>query len=259
MSAPLRNGRRLPSGDYMESLADILKRVVARTQPLEAVEEPPAPNCPICQDLRYVGRDCRRDSPSFGKAFPCRCTWEQKGLATFQGFNPYNSSLQEAKQAALEWASETGPGLLVLAGNNGVGKTHLAQASLLVLVQQDQDVLFQTEASIFTRLHAAMRPDSPFGVDDVLHDLMVTRWLILDDVGATVLGQWDRSQLDAVIDARWQGAKRGQRTLVTTNLTGQELSQRVASRLRDVTLGRIILMQGRDYRQEPIEEDRHGS
>ena len=156
--------------------------------------------------------------------------------------------MEDARQQVVNWADGMVPQLLTLTGNTGVGKTHLAQAAHLVLMRRGEDVVFQTEASLLTRLHSAMRPDAPFSVEVVLNEVMSTPWLILDDLGVTAQGEWDRSTMDTLINVRWQGAQRRLHTLITTNLTGADLPERMASRLRDTQWAKAVVIQAVDYR-----------
>jgi DNA replication protein DnaC len=93
-----------------------------------------------------------------------------------------------------------------------------------------------------------MRPDAPFSPEEVLQEVMTAPWLILDDLGAAPLGEWDRGQMDGIIDARWAGAKGKLRTLITTNLVGDQMPKRMTSRLKDAKYGKILVIRAADFR-----------
>ena len=232
----------------MESLGDILRRIKDHGRTSAAIEDSPPAKCSICRDTGFIGRECAVGHPHFGKVYPCRCTWEHQGRPTFDSFRAANPAMADARQQVINWADGMAPYLLTLAGQTGVGKTHLAEAAHLVLMRRGETVLFQTEASVLTRIHSAMRPDAPFSVESVLSEVMTTPWLILDDLGVTAQGEWDRSQMDTLINVRWQGAQRRLHTLITTNLTGTDLPERMASRLRDTQWAKAVVIQAVDYR-----------
>ena len=160
---------------------------------------------------------------------------------------PKFPKVQEARRALEEWMRFTGPAILTLAGDPGVGKSHLAQAAANRLLTTGADVFYREEMQLIADLQEAVRSNK---LEAALGQVMRAKWLILDDLGQAALKDWGASQMDRIINARWLDAGEV-RTLLTTNLASYDLPPRVASRLSDVRLARQVVMQATDYRRQP--------
>jgi DNA replication protein len=106
-----------------------------------------APTCSWCHDIGYVRVDVPFGHPLFGKAILCQCHVEQlkrkqqqhliesSGLlafanfrqATFETYDPFVPGVREAYLQAFKFA-QAPTGWLLLTGEYGCGKTHLAIA-----------------------------------------------------------------------------------------------------------------------------------
>lgn len=155
--------------------------------------------------------------------------------------------LQEARRALEEWMGFKGPAILTLAGDPGVGKSHLAQAAANQLLATGADVFYREEMQLIADLQEAVRSNK---LEAALGQVMRVKWLILDDLGQAALKDWGASQMDRIINARWLDAGEV-RTLITTNLAAKDLPPRVASRLSDVRVARQVVMQATDFRRNP--------
>jgi DNA replication protein DnaC len=69
--------------------------------------------------------------------------------------------------------------------------------------------------------------------------------LLLDDLGVEKRSAWSDEKLYQVINYRYN---EGLPTVVASNVTLDELEPRIASRLRDVSLSRLVLLAGADQR-----------
>jgi DNA replication protein DnaC len=174
--------------------------------------------------------------------------------------------------------------MLTLAGETGVGETHLALAIAWAWVER-----FEREPwSLLTdrelrELLERGRPDErtrrwygsqyrrppwpeDHGVrfarvgdlldmlqkgyeDGLYHGLMeecqTCRLLVLDDLGHQRETPWRVEVVDRILDARYVGRRW---TVVTTNLPGDQLPPRIASRLRDRSTGFVAAIEAEDYR-----------
>ena len=142
-----------------------LKRAVEDTlttssnelQPLESARKPHVPgpglpDCPYCRGLGYIAQDVASDDPNFGRLLPCSCRMEEISEAqnrsrrqlsslgplatkTFDKFLPQGHATDERQRDSLQRAyaqtrkfAEDPQGWILLHGNYGCGKTHLAAA-----------------------------------------------------------------------------------------------------------------------------------
>lgn len=159
-----------------------------------------------------------------------------------------NSTLADAYGGTGAWARGMSPYLLTLSGPSGVGKTHLALAAAQVVLHRDQPIIYRTEKALLDELHQAMRKGE-YGPAEVMRQFTEIPWLVLDDLGAGAVSEWDKAHMDQLVNLRWQGTAAQLRTLVTTNLVGENMTPRMASRLGDIHVGKAILIKALDYRR----------
>lgn len=125
---------------------------------------------------------------------------------------------------------------LLLAGGCGSGKTHLAAATVHALIARGYHAVFVTVGRYLDSLKNA------FGDADKTRTLQdeVRRCdlLALDDLGTEHISDWARSELFSLLNDRYEQMLP---TLLTTNLTMEELTarlgQRSVSRIAEMTDG----------------------
>jgi len=219
--------------EFPEDVPAVVRLLVA---PLTDFHDPHA-----YQREQAIKESMRRDGWGYGWDLP-------HGVPPGPGFDAFsdrdNPSLAEAKAATLEWLAGMGPGILVLAGGPGRGKTHLAVAAGGALLERGQSVLYRTEPALMGELRTAAREGA---LEDRLEAISVVPWLIIDDLGLEPASDWGRAIQDRLIDARWRYASWA-RTLMTANLKAGQMPARVASRLRDRQRVRAVQIAAEDYR-----------
>jgi DNA replication protein DnaC len=185
----------------------------------------------------------------------------------FELYSVHHPSQQEALTRSIDFVDgfpdvERG---LVLVGDCGVGKTHLAVAILKSLVvERGVNGRFVDEAELLRRLQYSYGPDSPDTEREVMMPLMEADLLIWDDLGTGRPTDWVRETTRMVINYRYTNRKH---TILTTNWhlsTGskkgerlsrggeQSLEERIGTRLysRIMEMCEVVQISGPDARSE---------
>jgi len=151
---------------------------------------------------------------------------------------------------------------LVLTGNAGSGKTHLAVAifrewikNQTIKTKYDRDdftllknAKFITVPDLLLKIRQSFSEGSDKSEEDIVETYSSYSFLLLDDLGAEKTTEWSITTLYTIIDRRYRELKT---TIVTTNLTidqiGSQISDRIASRLSS---GKVIKINAPDYRKK---------
>ncbi len=171
----------------------------------------------------------------------------------FENFNPdgrcvkedQRASLHEAFEAAVHFAASP-QGWLVLQGGYGCGKTHLAAAIANAQLAQQRRAMFVPVPDLLDHLRSTYAPDSRVTYDQLFEAVRTTPLLILDDLGTQSATAWAEEKLYQLFNYRYNARLA---TVVTTNLHLDDLDPRVASRLSDQALSRVIEIGAPDYRR----------
>jgi DNA replication protein DnaC len=248
------------------SLAQALNRVVV---PIGRQSQPNAPDpasakpCRICQGFGYVRREVPYGHPDFGRAIECDCELIQhRRVAACDAVTSFGSALESctfrswkprkgaeaAFLAAVDFALHPS-GWLVLMGNPGNGKTHLAAAIRNELRANDAPVAFVNWPEFLDYLRQAFDPNKARGDNYAARFDTVAKAsvLILDDVGAARLTEWVEEQLYRLLDMR---TVNNMPTVITTNCNPEELGhERIVSRLLNRRIANIVVNAAQDFRR----------
>lgn len=128
------------------------------------------------------------------------------------------------------WSRHTKVGsFLVLAGDPGTGKSHLAIAAAQQVMQRGTALYIRT-ADIIRRVRATWRRDAPQTEEDVFNALEAMDLLIIDEVGVQAGTEDEQRILFDVIDRRYAGLKP---TILLTNLGGAAFKEFMGPRIMD--------------------------
>lgn len=139
---------------------------------------------------------------------------------------------------------------LLLYGNYGSGKTHLAAAVSNALIHKGTPVLFGT---FITHLENIRQEFDNAGQRAYLSKMKVTPVLVIDDLGKEKKSEWTRQVLFDVINYRYEHLLP---TIITTNLASNENFDALANHVEGAVWSRLCEMcnfvetKGTDYRQE---------
>ena len=175
---------------------------------------------------------------------------ELPGRKKFNEFDlKLNPKTKEGYQACIEWSGLENEPFLTLYGKVGTGKTHLAIASGYRLIEdKGQLVRFFSSTELIRQIQNDMNQNI---LVPLIDQVKKTQILILDDLGREYSTSWPESIYHELIDYRYANKLR---TLVTTNHSISELEKivgvPVVSRLKDSQIGRFIVMDGKDVREQ---------
>jgi hypothetical protein len=147
-----------------------------------------------------------------------------------------NDFTEARANAIREWLENPTDGLL-LTGGPGAGKTYLAAAIFITVVNaRKASIRFKRAAQLFQAIRDSYGQED-VSEEEILGDYIKPRFLVLDDLGAGSLSDHERRYTLEVIDRRLNAERP---TVITTNLTLKEISERmderIASRLSGYTL-----------------------
>lgn len=230
---------------------------------------PGDPDCPYCGGTGYVRADVPVGHPDFGKLQLCVCrrrsvsehmrrrlfalsNLDALQHLTFENFEPRGRigipeeqarSLERAFTVARRYA-QTLKGWLLLQGNYGCGKTHLAAAIANFAVSMNIPTLFLTVPDLLDGLRFSYNdPESTF--EQRFEEVRTVRLLILDDFGTQNATAWAQEKLFQIVNYRYINHLP---LVVTTNLSLREIEPRIRSRLQDPELVDLVEIRAPDYR-----------
>ena len=167
-----------------------------------------------------------------------------------------NGALIAAKDRVQQFADGWLPGInngrgLLLMGSCGSGKTHLAVASLLEIIDGGKPgrLLFSNFQDLIQEIQASFDSDESPSKSEILRPLLEVDLLVLDELGSQKPSMFVQDILYYVINSRYNG----QRTTVFTTNYIDDLPERIGERLRSrlYEMAEEIRLAGvSDYRRE---------
>jgi DNA replication protein DnaC len=159
---------------------------------------------------------------------------------------------------------------LLLMGPSGVGKTHLAVASLKELIRRGHAGLFCDYRELLKEIQASYNPASESTEMSILEPIRTVEVLVLDDLGASKPSAWVLDIIGLVLNARYNERRMtilttnyldevsnaepaprspaGQRVVVREDVLGDRIGARMRSRLYEMC--RTVEVLAPDFRRE---------
>ncbi len=141
--------------------------------------------------------------------------------------------------------TDEGSRWLLLMGEYGSGKTHLAAAIGNRWLERGGQALFLTSPDLLDHLRSTFGPSSEIGYDQLFQRVRNVSLLVLDDFGTEFATPWAREKLFQLLNYRYIHRLP---TVLTTNADLDDLDGRLRSRLLDTELVSQYKLPVPDYR-----------
>jgi len=199
--------------------------------------------------------DCRRSDVKAALLKSARIPprFRDRSLANYYPKNESQASAHRYAGILVDQYPAVNKGLLLM-GGVGVGKTHLAIAVLLELIEKKGvRCLFFESGSLLKAIQESYSTISQTSEMRVLAPVYEAEVLVLDELGATVPTDWVRDTLYQIINTRYN---HNRLTIFTTNYSDEpnveEELRKLKSRRRELNDGSY----SKDNKQEEIEIDK---
>ncbi len=230
------------------------------------------PKCgrdPICGGLGVIRFDVPVEDSRFGKLFRCpnhpleQDTERQERLRrisnlgvfgdkSFDNFTTDRPGLAYSERQSLDMAYRIAvnfavdpKGWLLLEGNYGSGKTHLAAAVGNARLTRGDMVLFITTPDLLDHLRNTYSDSTEMQYDEMFDRVRSAPLLILDDLGSENPSSWALEKLFQLLNHRYSHHLP---TVITTNANLDTLDPRIRSRLLDEGMIHRAKIVAPDYR-----------
>jgi DNA replication protein DnaC len=228
----------------------------------EGVPYKPLFNCPQCKGAGFVHPRKPDGSVDYKRAIPCDypgCYSEnfnaylkgeivqQSGVIgfkqTFETFDKNVSGVAKAFSMAKKIAEGESDFIWgIIYGGVGNGKTHLLNAIANQVMGRGISVKLIMMAELLSELRMAIEDKQ---VDFKMKVLKEVPYLLIDELGLEYGTDWEREKIEELFAARWNN---GRFTVVATNLSIEDLPERIKSRFKDQHLSRWVKNSAGDYR-----------
>ena len=263
-------GYEIPEAELRRANDQIREALKTAGYPEDYLE--PVSRCPLCGDTGFTGGDARRECDCYRRrAMELSATVGEAGQS-FEAFDEsvfpeivpegwpitQREAMRRLKKRCEEYADafpSVSPQDLLLYGKSGLGKTYLLNCMAKRLSERG----FEAELVSAYDVIRVMR-DAYFGREDDTARLYEADVLLIDDLGMEpMMENVTIEQLFQLINAR---RSRGLSMVFSTNLNTEEIrtryNERLASRLTDRSLCRVIRLLGQDIRQTQRPEQAQG-
>ena len=164
---------------------------------------------------------------------------------TFKNFRVTDDTTRGAFDYAREFADGAEINWLTLMGGVDRGKTHLLIAICRRWLELGKVARYAYVSMMLDSLRATFDDGIPGSFDKLMDFYLNVPLLALDDLGVEKPTEWATERLNAIIDYR---DINGLPLVVTMNVSMGMLSPRVASRLQRHINGRVVVLEGGEFR-----------
>lgn len=230
----------------------------------------PPGTCPLCGGARFVRVTADPDDPHFGQPEPCECVraedtqerrerllaYSRLGSLARMTFDTlvrrgrsadasaqarYEQAVAVAERFATPEAGGVPEGWLVVTGDHGTGKTHLAAAIVNRVIEHGEPALFLGVADLLDHLRASYAENAEVSYDALIEQVRTAPLLVLDDLDAFVETAWAREKFMQIVTYRFHALLP---TVFTVSRPLTDIDDRLAARLTDPAVSQVIALGG---------------
>jgi len=138
---------------------------------------------------------------------------------------------------------------MILLGTPGTGKTHLAAAAMIEVINQGNSARYTTVSDFSRAIRATFNRNSEKTDGDVLDEYVYPYLLALDEVGSSSGSDHEKQALFDLINRRYNAVRP---TMILSNLSAPELSEYLGDRIMDRLRqggGKLVVLNWESYRK----------
>lgn len=146
----------------------------------------------------------------------------------FDNFEPNNSNrkifnnLKNYSEKLVNGIEKKG---LILVGNNGIGKTHLACSIANKLIENGTPVIYGTLINLLAELRNSYDTDNNISEMEIIKLYENVDLLIIDDLGKEKPSEWGLEKLFTIVNSRYEN---NLPVIITTNYNQNSLAERLS-------------------------------
>lgn len=171
--------------------------------------------------------------------------------ASFENFEvrPGSEKAYKIAKHYAEHFEEYGPESIMIWGEPGNGKTHLAAAVHNHLTEQGKVVVFISMPELLNKIKATFNYNNKETEQQILKALNICDLLIIDDLGAEKTSDWVQETVFTIIDGRY---RRQKPIMATSNIRPADLIDKIGKRAYDriLEMSQPIENKATSYRRE---------
>jgi DNA replication protein DnaC len=174
----------------------------------------------------------------------------KKGLEpmSFDNFNQNVAGVKPSFKAAKQFAEGEGDFVwLLLYGSTGCGKTHLLEAIYRYTINERKlDARFFNWPDLISTMRAKLDDHTIDEFEAMVKDCFV---LIIDEFGLDVGSEWEKAKFEEIMSHRFDTFRP---TVVATNLSLEQIPERIRSRFQDRSVSMVAHNNAEDYRLKKV-------